>query len=92
MKYQVVVPAPKTKRMTGKVFLRLEDGWGPGSCREISEAIPGPLDFEVPDGHQWKPTALDAASFSVYVEWFNSTGTRTERVYLQPAVGLRSQS
>lgn len=92
MKYRVDVPGPSAKRMEGhgKLFIVLHDGWeGDQLVQVIPDSVgvvPGVIEIEVPDHYEWSGSTSinDGLSFDVYVEWANSTGSRTVKAYLMP--------
>ena len=91
MKYKVLVPAPKAKRMAEhtRLVVILYDGWENDQLvqtepdrRETKLEKFGMVEFEVPDRYEWvnSGSVVNGWSFEVQVEYQNSTGSRKEVV------------
>lgn len=88
MKYRVTIPAPSAKRMAGKKILKVEahDGWGQGWQKSYDLTNEVEFDFEVSDDVDWagNTSVTDGMTFSVCIEYSNSTGSRKQTVRLVP--------
>lgn len=95
MKYQVVVPPPKAKRMmeNAKLVVILHDGWEGDQLvqvdlerKESKLEKSGAVEFEVPDRYEYiySSSVSDGWTFDVQVEYQNSTGSRKEIIRLVP--------
>ena len=97
-KYKVILPPPSAKRMAGngKVVITFSKGWG-GDCiiiqrdgfdQDIHALELGltEVEFEVPDDYEWigSTKSMDGNTFSVRIEYTNSTGSRKEKQSLKP--------
>jgi hypothetical protein len=87
MKYRTFIPAPKAKRMVDNCKLRLilHNGWEGDTVQE-SQARPGDMTFDVPEGYEWihATSVIDGESFSVEVEYQNKKGNRKQTIRLVP--------
>ena len=89
VKYRASVPAPPAKRMSGsgKCFISTTDGWCPGPTRELPlSPDQTEIEFDVSEDFEWVGTTScsDGATFSIWIEYSNSTGSRKSKVELVP--------
>ncbi len=95
MKYRVLVPPPKAKRMAenAKLVVILHDGWEGDQLVQVEMERKenklekfGLVEFDVPDRYEYvySTSVSDGWSFDVQVEYQNSTGSRKEVIRLVP--------
>ena len=88
MKYFVIVPPPKSKRMieNRQLLIYLEDGWD--GCKQIINPVCnlGKTEIDVPEEYEWLfgTSKNDGSTFQVIVEYTNSTGSKKEMYNLVP--------
>lgn len=97
MRYRVMIPKPSAKRMAGngKLYVWYHHGWtgdalvtydGFERDEHLLDEGTYQFEFEVPDQYEWvgSTNIIDGWSFSVEVEYSNTTGSRTESKKLVP--------
>lgn len=89
MKYRVLVPPPKAKRMEnfGKLVVILDMGWEGDERIERPIERLGLVEFEVPDKFIWiyDSSVIDGGdTFKIQAEYTNKNGERKQVIGLVP--------